>query len=303
MAGTDEDALAVRMMQFNIRTGFADIGTPHAWQTVFGALGLSRSRESRRFAAAAAILQYEPDVVATQEGLRWQMEHLQHDTGNRYVSIGRPRGTHFFDNETSAILYDAKKWRHAEHGDFMNSPNPFTWGSKYDGGSWPMITSWAVLESISAVGARILVVNVHLDPCSADVRILSARQILTEATRLREEHSCKQAFVIGDFNADCDEESYTLFIDAGWKDTYKHMHGAYEAGSFTFHGFEGATHKHQESDHVKCIDFILCWPQDMQIVSASVDKRRYGAAGPETGSIFPSDHYPVIVDVKIPQQY
>jgi len=195
-----QEASKIRLMQFNIRTGWADWGLETAWQPALGCLPW---RKCRRSACAACIAEYAPDVVATQEGLRWQMHHLTKDLHGRYECIGQPLGTHYFNNETSAILYDKSRWDLEASGDFMLSATPEVWGSSYDGASWPIITTWVVLVGRQSdvgphphVGHRMLVISTHLDPRNPLVRAASAKQLISESERLRTEHKCTQAFLL-----------------------------------------------------------------------------------------------------------
>jgi len=293
-------------MSFNVRTGFADFTPSTIWKSPF-------STNCRRKACAACILEHAPDVVATQEALVWQLRDLRKDLGGRYAYVGRSRGTSWFNDETSAILYDCYRWEvktsrgMALTGDFMLSPTPKAWGSAYPGASYPMITTWVVLGPRGVIGGPLfLVASTHLDPCSKEVRAISAKQAREEAETLRRLHGCSHAFVLGDFNADFTEEAYETFLGNGWLDVYRRHHGEYERGSNTFHAFHGLDYRPagpEESDPEYCIDFIFALPADVEVRSAQVDKRRYCADGPEgsdAGGIFPSDHYPVIADVVLP---
>merc|ERR1712139_704686 len=100
------------------------------------------------------------------------------------------------------------------------------------------------------------------DPYSPAIRATSAKQVLAEAERLRTEHRCDQAVLMGDWNADCVEEAYTTCSDAGWVDALPCVEGPYAPGSFTYHEFKGSAHcpkGAETSDHDMCIDFIWLW--------------------------------------------
>jgi endonuclease/exonuclease/phosphatase family metal-dependent hydrolase len=287
-AGPMEDVPKITVMQFNIRTGWADWG----WQTAWFQL-LPGRRSSRRSSCVACISEYFPDVVATQEGLNWQMRDLVADLGGRYRCIGRPRGTHYFNDETSAILYDQSRWEVQQSGDFMFSPTPQVWGSSYDGASWPMITTWTVLVGRGVhTGRRMIVVSTHLDPMNVAVRTASSRQLLEVCEQLRVEHNCENMFLLGDFNADCQEECLTACAAAGWMDAYTLLHGNYLPGSYTYHGFSGVDY---DSKNL-AIDFVLFKPADLQVDTAVVDTHRYGPDGKSADGFYPSDHYPIVVD-------
>ena len=65
----------------------------------------------------------------------------------------------------------------------------------------------------SRAGERVLVLSTHLEPLNARVRTISAQQVLAEATRLRLEHDCHEAFLLGDFNCDCEEDAHDINMD------------------------------------------------------------------------------------------
>lgn len=298
------DTQKLCLMQFNIRQGWADWGQDTAWEPF---LGLFRTcvKRTRRKAVAACIMQHSPDVVATQEGLDWQLQHMKNDLQGKYSVIGRPRGTGYFTNETSAIFYDHSRWEVVETDDFMFSSMPKVWGSTYEGASYAMITSWVLLEGKGTrVGQRFLVMSTHLDPYYRSVRESSANQLLLEAERLRNEKQCERVVVMGDWNADCTEKAYTTFADSGWTDAVACINSdsANAPGSFTYHAFVGASYRTNPnglSETDRCIDFIWVRPSAMEVTAALVDKQRYGPDGQEAGGILPSDHYPVIVEVKM----
>mmetsp|Transcript_10702 Transcript_10702/g.29753 ORF Transcript_10702/g.29753 Transcript_10702/m.29753 type:complete len:572 (-) Transcript_10702:336-2051(-) len=295
------DACSLRLMQFNIRTGWADWGTETAWNNHVTSL-------TRRKAVAACILEHCPDVVATQEGLWWQLRDMSRDLRGQYLYVGKPRGGPIpTTNETSAIFLHRQRWAVAETGDFMLSDTPDVMGSKYLGADIQMVTSWVVLTGRSARrNHRILVVSTHLDPYVQQVRSLSAQQLARTSEQLRTAHHCSQAYIIGDFNSDYTEAPYACLRDAGWTDTFYRVHGddAYPPGSFTYHAWKGPDYVPEgidKSDPDHPVDFIWSWPPEVEVQKVAVDKRKYGLAGPcPLRGIFPTDHYILVADVVLP---
>jgi len=259
-------------------------------------------------------------ILSVHNGIEWQLQdirdhHLIRDSSGapKYAWCGRGRGTTKCPDETSAIFYLREHWDAEDSGDFMHSATPNDWGSAYWFASWPMITTWVVLQGKgSRSGQRVLVLSTHLDPLNPRVRTKSIEQVLAEADRLRTEFSKKgtisQAFLLGDFNCDCGTEPYRRCEEAGWMDSVARVEGPYRPGSFTFHKFQGPAFKPKRMNFDRCIDFIWLWPKNQLgdrdgsnrtwDTSVKTDKRRFGPAGPDdVNGVYPSDHYPVIADV------
>eukprot|EP00927_Polykrikos_kofoidii_P066886 TRINITY_DN62446_c0_g1_i1.p1 TRINITY_DN62446_c0_g1~~TRINITY_DN62446_c0_g1_i1.p1 ORF type:complete len:332 (+),score=41.97 TRINITY_DN62446_c0_g1_i1:67-1062(+) len=300
---------AIRFMSFNVRGGLCDWGCTTIWQ-------MPLRRTHRRSAVAACIRDHRPDFCATQEALMFQRRHIHKDLHGEYDWIGRSRGTAWWCNDSSAIFYDTTRWSlmtagNGEKlaGDFMLSPTPEKWGSRHPEGSWPQIATWGVFRhrsvddccSSSAAKQTILIVNTHLESESNEVRIKQAEQTREEAERLRVAHDCSQAILMGDFNADFTEEPYKTFPKNGWRDLYLECHDRYEPRSFTYHNFLGSSYEpqgYEHSDPPHAIDFIFAKPSSgVEVLAANFDKKRYTVDGANECGIYPSDHYPLVVDV------
>ncbi|CAE8722651.1 unnamed protein product [Polarella glacialis] len=297
----------VTLMQFNVRTGFADWGLETMWRHP-----LVPFNRTRRAAVAACVHEHLPDFVATQEGLSWQLRHMASDLDHGYAFVGGFRGGPTWNtDESSAIFYRKSSWDLEVSGDFMLSQTPEVPYSSYPGASYPMITSWAVLASRPSDGikepSRVLIVSTHLDPYVPEVRAASAEQLRQTVAELRQTHSCQQAFLLGDFNSDFEESPWQLLKQAGWVDSWEEKNGAYPAGSFTYHAFQGPSYKPegpQVSDPNHTIDFIWLWGGGPgtapSVVSSKVERQRYTSSGPCASGVLPSDHYALVTEVLLP---
>jgi len=265
-----------------------------------------RSEGGRRAACAACIREHKPHILATQEGLSWQLGHLLSDLDGVYAMVGegRNRGANLFTDEYSAILYDISCLSVEETGDFMLSMTPDVERSSFPGAFDEKMCSWAVLVGKAQLsGSRLLVASVHLDPYAVDVRARSAEVIVDKVSVLRERYGCEHVYVLGDFNSGPGESPCRTMADAGWRDTYMSVHGPYSQGSFTYHNFRGNKHQPEgeaASDPDLAMDFIWAASSTVSVAAAVIDTRRYGWDGPREGGRYPSDHYPVIVDVLLP---
>jgi exonuclease III len=88
--------------------------------------------------------------------------------------------------------------------------------------------------------------------------------------------------VIGDLNVSERRDAVRVFLDAGFRDSFRVLHPDEEA--YTFHNFRGKGIKR----HGK-IDYIFC-DGSWKVLAASVI--RDGKAGR-----FPSDHFPVAAEL------
>ncbi|MDQ4075714.1 MAG: endonuclease/exonuclease/phosphatase family protein, partial [Chloroflexota bacterium] len=165
---------------------------------------------------------------------------------------------------------------------------------------------WAKLRS-RQTGAIFLHLNTHLDHISEQARVEGSKLILR---RLSEPQLVDLPVIVtGDFNCSpwvpehddsvpirYTDESYRLFLEAGFTDTYLAAGNLDSDGSNTFHAFEGSQYSPQRHHMGWRLDWILT---------------RDGTAHFETLSsiivrdaippLYPSDHYPVLTDLRLNQ--
>jgi endonuclease/exonuclease/phosphatase family metal-dependent hydrolase len=257
--------LDLRVMTFNIRTGYAKDGENH-WSL-------------RKEFVCDVIRQSSPDVLGVQEACRFQLDEFnQRLPEYGEVGIGRDGGT---EGEYSAILYRKKRFDVDESGTFWLSDTP-TEPSAHWGHHYRRICTWARL--IDKQSARpFYVYNTHMDHQSQPAREKGVRLIME---RIAERTHQDPFFLTGDFNAGEDNPAIGYLKGAGTfeeptpipvVDSFRILHPD-EKVVGTGHWFSGNV------DGPK-IDYIFVPPHTRTLEATIVRTNRNGR--------YPSDHYPV----------
>jgi endonuclease/exonuclease/phosphatase family metal-dependent hydrolase len=266
-------------MSFNLRYGTADDGD-NSWPL-------------RRDLVFRVIREHGPDVLGSQEVLRFQLDELR-DALPEYGEVGVGRNDGEEAGEYAAILFRSSRLQPIGQGTFWLSDTPDVPGSMSWGNSITRICTWA--RFADREGRRTFYVyNVHLDHRSQPSRELSAELLTAHITN--REHP-DPYIVTGDFNAG-ESNPAMLYLrgetarahpetmDAphplGLRDSYRVLFpDQVEVG--TFNGFDGVTTGEK-------IDAVLV-SGDWEIVDAAIvrtaEDRRY-----------PSDHFPVVATLAI----
>lgn len=257
----------LRVMTFNIRYGSARDGE-NSWA----------NRRERVFETIRA---FDPDVLALQEALAFQLEEIDEAVpGYRRVGVGRDDGR--AGGEFAPLLLREERIRVDDWGTVWLSDQPDTPGSITWGGSLPRILTWARVED-RATGRMAYVGSTHWDHESQESREKSADLIAS----LREEHvpSDMPTLLMGDFNAGPVNPAIRRLLraDTGLVDTFRAANPDQERPP-TFNGFRNEARGEQ-------IDWVF----------ASGHWRVQSAGVVETaaGEPHPSDHFPVTAVVTL----
>src|SRR5262245_41149806 len=152
--------------------------------------------------AAALIRFHQFDIVGTQEGLKNQLEDLQHSLPEyAYYGVGRDDGQQ--KGEHSAIFYRKDLFTVKDSGSFWLSEHPdrpgFGWDAKIN-----RICSWVKLKPKSGE-KQFYVFNVHYDHQGTVARIESSKLMLE---KIRQIAGSKPVLLTGDFNGNHESEWY-----------------------------------------------------------------------------------------------
>ncbi len=266
----------VRVMAFNIRYGTAQDG-PNSW-------------ENRRELVLETVKAFGPDVLGTQECLKFQADYLAANLpGYGFVGAGRNDGRDA--GEMCAIFYRSDRFEKLDQGHFWLSETPGTVGSRGWDAALPRMATWVRLRALEDTLGAFVVVNTHFDHAGVKARFVSARLVSTEAWALR---GGVPAIVMGDFNSPADltrgRPYMELLSGAGDStralvDTYRAVHSSPGPSEGTFNAFRGLI------DGAR-IDWILVTP-DVEVLEGDIDRRH------RRGS-YPSDHFPVTAVLRIP---
>jgi endonuclease/exonuclease/phosphatase family metal-dependent hydrolase len=142
----------------------------------------------------------------------------------------------------------------------------------------PRVCNWAVFADKEADRARFAVYNTHFDHVGSQARLESARLVVSRVAA----HAHMRRVVMGDLNVSERRDAVSVFLEAGFRDSFRVLHPDEEA--HTFHNFRGKGIKR----HGK-IDYIFC-DDRWKVLGASVARDgRHGR--------FPSDHFPVTAEL------
>ena len=269
--GTEPSSITV--MSFNIRYGTANDGE-NSW-------------EHRKALLVDVIRQESPDLIGTQEGLRFQLNYIKEELpGYGEVGVGRNDG--LTAGEYSAILYRSDRFSVLDSGTFWFSDTPEVPGSMHWGNTITRICSWARFEDRES-GHTFYHYNLHLDHQSQMSRERSV-ELLTK--RIHDRPDPAPVIVTGDFNAaegnrairylKGDSPRASLRTESsppppGLRDTFRVLHPD-ETEVGTFNGFGGSSSRGK-------IDYVLVDDGWQVVEGAIVRTSREGR--------YPSDHFPV----------
>ncbi len=261
-------ALELKVMTFNLR--YASDQPPHAWP-------------DRRPAVRHVIIKHAPDIIGTQEGLHRQLLDIDDDLpGYGWLGQGRAGGT---DDEFCAIFYRLDRVEPVDSGHFWLSDTPEVVGSMTWGNRYRRMATWARFRALHG-DREFVVLNTHFDHEVENARAKSAQLI---ADRLDGMAGGLPLIVLGDFNCAAGNSpafatltSGTGLIDtwtaASWREP--------ETGVNTYSGYEPPRYEDVR------IDWILA-REPVQVGRSDIVLTRLGGQ-------LPSDHFPVVVDLRFP---
>jgi endonuclease/exonuclease/phosphatase family metal-dependent hydrolase len=233
--------------------------------------------DRRKGSMDAAFKAVNPDIMAFQEMESFQRGDdgsvnlardwlLQNNPGYAAAANGDWRSF----PSTQPIFYRTDRMTQIDQGWFFFSDTPDVIYSRTFNGSYPAFASWALFD---VGGTTLRVVNVHFEFKSASNRRLSAALV---AARIRPWIAAgERVMVVGDINARADGEPQQLIGAEG----------------ITFVEVAGTTyHLNRGLNLFGAIDHLGLSAGIEQVGDAQVIRQKFDG-------VWPSDHYPVMVDV------
>lgn len=254
------------VMTFNIRYNNPGDGE-HAWPY-------------RKERVAQLIQFHDTDLVGVQEALRGQIDDLSEMLPEfAWVGVGRDDGKDA--GEFSPIFYRRDRFTLEDTGTFWLSESPEVIGSKSWDAAITRIANWALFED-SVTGESLLHLNTHFDHRGEQARINSAALIVERLPQLASE---LPVIVTGDFNVPPTNEVYEI-MTGSLQDAYTASVLEPYGPQGTFSGFE-----------------VVVTPDDRRIdyvfVDSGTEVLRYGALSDQLNGSYPSDHLPVLVEIRL----
>lgn len=220
------------------------------------------------------------DVFGIQEGFKNQLDDINKALP-AYAHYGRGRDDGKDAGEHSSVFYRKDKFKLLNKGDFWLSETPEKPGLGWDATCCNRICTWVYLQDIHS-GKKFYFFNAHFDHEGKIARVESSKLILR---KMKEIAKNEPAVFTGDLNGDHDSEWYLTLAQSGYlKDTYGMVAHPYENNS-SFNSFG------KEVDGFGVIDHVF--------VTGAFSAQRWGILTDSYHGKFPSDHFPVLVDVKL----
>lgn len=258
--------MVIRVATFNIRNGIADDGTD-SWQF-------------RRHLVVRAIRSVRAEVLGLQE-VYWHQRDFLRAEMPEYEQFGEHRDGGR-DEEASLILYRHEHISLLEGGNVWLSEAPDVPGSRSWGTGHARMASWARLK-VRSEGARLALVNCHLDHRSATARLHAASALGGLCDRLG---TVDPTVIVGDFNCEPGSDPYLRLTGAhALRDAERSGTGPTGTGG-TYHAW-----RPRAAAQIPRIDWIL--------LSGNTAAIRTGRSEYHEGHRFPSDHYAVWADLCI----
>jgi len=269
--GTSEGDETLDIMSFNLRLNLASDGE-NAWP-------------HRKDLVLSMIRFHEPDIFGVQEALKDQMDDLESGLpGYKWLGVGRDDGVEA--GEYMAIFYDAKRFRLLRGDHFWLSETPEKPGRGWDA-AYIRIVTWGHFQD-RETGQHFYHFNTHFDNRGETARRESARLILE---RIRELAGDVPVVLTGDFNCDPESEPYRLLTAQGL------LHDTRLISQTPHHG-PSRTFNHFDLESLK----TPAPPIDHIFVSPGVEVLKHGTLSDSMDGRFPSDHLPVLAEIRIPKE-
>lgn len=255
------------IMTFNLK--FATPDPPNSWV-------------QRRPVTSKMINIIKPDIIGTQEGLYHQLCEINDDCPEyAWIGLGRGGGSR---SEFCAIFYRISRLEPVEFDHFWLSDTPDLINSRTWGNKNTRMVTWVKFIDKNT-GREFYFINTHLDHEVQLAKEKGARLILN---RISSEFDPNLPIILtGDFNAISPRDPvYAIFTgQGGFTDTW-YSAKEYNGNDFsTFHDYKGPE---LNGPH---IDWIL--------TRGSVVTESTGVVVYDIDGQYPSDHCPVVAEVKI----
>jgi endonuclease/exonuclease/phosphatase family metal-dependent hydrolase len=251
----------LRVMAFNVRLP-AESDGPNYWP-------------NRRDHLIDTLRTADADIIGTQELHKVQGNYIvQKLPLYSWFGIDRRGGR---DDEHMGVFYRRDRLRVVDLGNFWLSETPQVPGSISWDHPYPRMVTWGLMERITD-GRRFYLLNTHFAYRGEDVE---ARRKMAEAVaaHIKTLSTGVPVIVTGDFNATPDEPAYAI-LTTGLADAWTATENR-SGPEGTFHAFKGKADRR--------IDWVL---------SRGFDTRRVWTIAQARAGRYPSDHFPVVADLR-----
>lgn len=262
----DSYSQEVSLMTYNIRLDVASDGE-NAWP-------------NRKDNLVAQLAFYAPDIFGIQEGMPHQVTYINQQMPN-YSFIGKGRGGED-KGEYSALFFNTQKYKKEQHGTFWLSETPNVFSKGWDA-AFPRICTYGLFVNIQS-GIKFFVFNTHLDHIGNIAREKGLSLILQKIVEINSENF--PVILMGDFNLEPQSEAISM--------VKKKMNNSRDITNQKPFGPKGTFNAFNfENIETKTIDYIFVSK------SPKIEVQKYGVLNNSNKMKYPSDHFPVFVEVFI----
>jgi endonuclease/exonuclease/phosphatase family metal-dependent hydrolase len=244
----------------------------------------SNNWEHRKEFLLSQLNYYSPDIIGTQEGLEHQVKWLDENLIDyNYVGVGRADVKEKGKGEFSAVYYNTKKLKKIFSNTFWLSETPDKPSRGWDA-SLNRICTYLLLED-KENGNKFWVFNTHFDHKGKFAREKSAELILSKIKSINVENL--PVILMGDFNLTPNElpiKNISKRLNDSRHSAISNVFGS----EGTFCSFDICKKVSRRIDYIFTSENILV--QDYAVFSDVVNQK------------YPSDHFPVFVNIKINRQ-
>ena len=256
----------IKIMTYNIRCGFCeDSSSVNNWS-------------KRKYLVAYIIKNHNPDLIGLQEAEMFQVKELI-EMLDEYDWYGVSREDGKEGGESTAILYRKKRFSLEQKQTLWLSETPEIVSKGWDAAFKRTVTVTKLKDIISS--NEFYYFNTHLDHIGEAARTESSKMIVNEIGKYS---TAYPVILSGDFNYRSTSDGYKI-ITSKIFDTKLISKTESNGGNITFNGFG----KDIQPDNK--IDFIFV-NDKVEVLDHNVDTTTFNG-------LYPSDHYPVISEIRI----
>lgn len=256
----------IKIMTYNIRCGYCeDSSSVNNWS-------------NRKYLVAYVIKGHNPDLIGLQEAEMFQVKELIEMLGN-YDWYGVSRDDGKEGGESTAILYRKKRFELEEKQTLWLSETPEFVSKGWDAAFKRTFTIAKLKDIISS--KEFYYFNTHLDHIGEIARTESSKLMLNKINEYSNDYP---VILSGDFNFTSISDGYKIITSQLSDSKFISRTGSI-GGNITFNGFG----KDVLPDNK--IDFIFL-NDKVEVLNTIIDTATFNG-------LYPSDHYPVISEVKL----
>ncbi|MCH6235521.1 endonuclease/exonuclease/phosphatase family protein [Cognataquiflexum rubidum] len=220
---------------------------------------------------------HQMDIIGTQEGMYHQLEEIKNGLGYPYVGVGRDKGGK--EGEFSAVFYNPEKLKVLDQSTFWLSETPDKPSKGWDA-ALNRVCTWVKFENKE--GKKFYVFNIHYDHIGQKAREESSKLVIRKIKEINTENL--PVVFMGDFNVMPDNPAYqTVLNNSDMKDSRLISKIPSIGNQGTFNGYNWEKLPEGIIDHI--------------FVSPNITVLRHGILTDNYGMKYPSDHFPVMVEV------